>query len=118
MAREHEAGQLRLREASERYEQQMALQRMRLVADTDLRLGQVEACRWELVLLIPIFGARWRHAGGSWCCLRHGNQKLVQRLPCLQADMISKNQFISYTGFGFALKTRLLMLVRDGFVSS
>lgn len=43
--REHAAGQVKLREASERYEQQLTMQRMRLVSDGDLRLEQLEASR-------------------------------------------------------------------------
>lgn len=36
----------RLREASERYEQQAQAQRMRLVATADLKLEQLEQARW------------------------------------------------------------------------
>jgi hypothetical protein len=43
--REHAAGQVKLREASERYEHQLTMQRMRLVSDGDLRLEQLEASR-------------------------------------------------------------------------
>eukprot|EP00967_Tisochrysis_lutea_P087431 scaffold123650_cov15-Tisochrysis_lutea.AAC.1 len=43
--REHAAGLVKLREASERYEQQLTMQRMRLVSDGDLRLEQLEASR-------------------------------------------------------------------------
>lgn len=43
--KERQSGQQRLREASERYEQQLQTQRMRLVADADIRLEQLEAAR-------------------------------------------------------------------------
>ncbi|KAJ9534350.1 hypothetical protein QJQ45_016047, partial [Haematococcus lacustris] len=43
--RERAAGATRLREMSERYEQQAAMQRMRLVSEGDLRLEQLEAVR-------------------------------------------------------------------------
>lgn len=43
--KERAAAATRLREACERYEQQLAMQRMRLVSDGDLRLEQLEAAR-------------------------------------------------------------------------
>ena len=43
--KERQSGQQRLREASERYEQQLQTQRMRLVSDADIRLEQLEAGR-------------------------------------------------------------------------
>lgn len=45
MEKERAAAATRLREACERYEQQLAMQRMRLVSDGDLRLEQLEAAR-------------------------------------------------------------------------
>lgn len=45
MDRERGAAAARLREASERYEAQLQTQRMRLVADGDLRLEQLEQAR-------------------------------------------------------------------------
>ena len=46
MEKERAAAAGRLREVSERYEQQLQTQRMRLVADADLRVEQLEAGRW------------------------------------------------------------------------
>lgn len=45
--KERGAGAARLREVSERYEQQLQTQRMRLVADADLKLEQLEQSRKE-----------------------------------------------------------------------
>lgn len=45
--KERAAAATRLREVSERYEQQLQTQRMRLVADADLRLEQLEQARKE-----------------------------------------------------------------------
>ncbi|GFR47914.1 hypothetical protein Agub_g9714 [Astrephomene gubernaculifera] len=45
--KERSAAATRLREVSERYEQQLQTQRMRLVADADLRLEQLEQARKE-----------------------------------------------------------------------
>ncbi len=45
MERERASSQARLREASERYEQQLQTQRMRLVADADMRMEQLEMSR-------------------------------------------------------------------------
>lgn len=45
--RERSAAASRLREACERYEQQMQVQRLRLVSDADLKLEAAEAARKE-----------------------------------------------------------------------
>lgn len=55
MEKERAAGTQRLREASERYEQQLAMQRVRLVTDGDMRLEQLEAARYTQHNIIAPF---------------------------------------------------------------
>lgn len=43
--KERAAAQSRMRETVERYEQQMQIQRMRLVSDADMRIEQIEMLR-------------------------------------------------------------------------
>lgn len=49
---ERAAAATRMREACERYEQQLTMQRMRLVSDGDMRLEQVEAQRCVVVMSV------------------------------------------------------------------
>ena len=78
--KERGAGAARLREVSERYEQQLQTQRMRLVADADLKLEQLEQSRWGPGACLLGWcrcgpGVRARLAGVRWhilrsCCMR------------------------------------------------